>query len=298
MKKTIPAATFALFAAMIAFAQSMQEANALFQAQKWNDAAKAYEAITKADSSNGLAWFRLGLSLHSLGQYRKAIDAFAEAQRLNFNAPGAMFRMGRAYAKMGQRDEAFEWLKKAVGAGFTATPQIQLLNSDPDIASLREDGRFKEVMDLVERVSKPCMYSEKARQFDFWIGEWDVQTAQGQRAGTNKIERIEDGCIILENWTGAAGGTGKSLNFYDSAIRKWRQVWVDSFGNMSEFVGEFRDGAMRYEGETHMQGGGKILRRLTFFNLGADRVRQFSERSTDGGKTWTVGYDFTYIRKK
>ncbi|MEW6208480.1 MAG: hypothetical protein AB1631_08935 [Acidobacteriota bacterium] len=40
------------------------------------------------------------------------------------------------------------------------------------------------------------------------------------------------------------------------------------------------------------------MRRLTFFNLGADRVRQFSERSTDGGKTWAVGYDFTYIRKK
>jgi hypothetical protein len=55
---------------------------------------------------------------------------------------------------------------------------------------------------------------------------------------------------------------------------------------------------MRYEGESHLQGGGKVLRRLTFFNLGADRVRQFSERSTDGGKTWTIGYDFTYIRKK
>jgi tetratricopeptide (TPR) repeat protein len=298
MKKNILTATFTLFAAVIAFAQSMQEANDLFQSQKWNEAAKAYEAITKADSSNGLAWFRLGLSLHSIGEYRKAIDAFAEAQRLNFNAAGAMFRTARAYARMGERDKAFEWLKKAVGAGFIARQQIQLLNSDTDLASLREDARFKEVMDMVERLSKPCLYSEKAREFDFWIGQWDVQTAQGQQAGTNNVERIEDGCIILENWTGAAGGTGKSLNFYDSSIGKWRQVWVDSFGNVSEFSGEYRDGAMRFEGETHTQGGGKILRRLTFFNLGATRVRQFSERSTDGGKTWTVGYDFTYIRKK
>ncbi len=294
--------SFALLSAMIAFAQSpspaLQEANNLFQAQKWAESAKAYEAITKADSSNGLAWFRLGLSLHSSGEYRKAIDAFAQAQRLSFNTPGAMFRAARAYAKLGERDKAFEWLNKAVGAGFIATPQIQLLNNDPDMASVREDARFKEVMAMVERLSKPCMYSEKARQFDFWIGEWNVQAPQGQQVGTNTVQRIEDGCIILENWTGARGGTGKSLNFYDSSLGKWRQVWVDSTGNVSEFTGEYRDGAMRYEGETHAQGGGKILRRLTFFNLGADRVRQFSERSTDGGKTWAVNYDFTYIRKK
>jgi hypothetical protein len=27
-------------------------------------------------------------------------------------------------------------------------------------------------------------------------------------------------------------------------------------------------------------------------------VRQFSQRSEDGGKTWSVEYDFTYFRKK
>jgi hypothetical protein len=47
------------------------------------------------------------------------------------------------------------------------------------------------------------------------------------------------------------------------------------------------------------QAGGKVLqRRLRFYNLGADRVRQFSEGSTDDGKTWTVEYDFTYNRDK
>ena len=66
---------------------------------------------------------------------------------------------------------------------------------------------------------------------------------------------------------------------------------------MSEFAGEFKDSAMRFEGESHRPEGTRILRRLTFFNLGLDRVRQFSEASTDGGKTWNLDYDFTYIRK-
>lgn len=66
---------------------------------------------------------------------------------------------------------------------------------------------------------------------------------------------------------------------------------------MSEFAGEYKDGAMRYEGETHRQSGAKVLRRMIVYDLGPDRVRQYSERSTDGGKTWGVAYDFIYVRK-
>jgi hypothetical protein len=38
-------------------------------------------------------------------------------------------------------------------------------------------------------------------------------------------------------------------------------------------------------------------RKLTFFNLGPHKVRQFSQRPSDDGKTWSVEYDFTYVRK-
>lgn len=40
------------------------------------------------------------------------------------------------------------------------------------------------------------------------------------------------------------------------------------------------------------------LRRLSFFHLGSDQVRQLSETSTDEGRTWRTVYDFNYIRKK
>jgi hypothetical protein len=43
--------------------------------------------------------------------------------------------------------------------------------------------------------------------------------------------------------------------------------------------------------------GKALIRRLRFYNLGADRVRQLSEGSEDSGKTWTVEYDFTYNRE-
>lgn len=105
------------------------------------------------------------------------------------------------------------------------------------------------------------------------------------------------GCIIHESYVQADGYSGMSLNFFDPLLRRWRQTWVDSAGNVSEFSGQYLDGAMRFEGESHRAGGRRVLRRLTLFNIGNGEIRQFSEHSSDG-KTWSVGYDFRYVRSK
>jgi len=273
------------------------EANTLFQTQKWADAAKAYDAITKAEPENGRAWYRLGYSLQQIGKYDEATAAYEQAiQKLQPPIKAfAMYNAGTAYAKLNNKDKAFQLITDALNGGFR---QVTSLTTDPDLATLRDDPRFKQLTDLADRLTKPCLYQAEHRQFDFWIGEWNVQNAQGQQVGTSSIQRIENGCVILENWTGGLGGTGKSLNFYDASLHKWRQTWADSSGGVSEFAGDYKDDAIRFEGESHNPNGTKITRRLTFFNLGPDRVRQFSESTTDGGKTWNVDYDFTYIRKK
>jgi hypothetical protein len=137
----------------------------------------------------------------------------------------------------------------------------------------------------------------ESRQLDFWIGDWDVTIDEKKKIGSSKIESIVGGYGILENYSQPDGYHGKSLNFFDSVLGKWRQTWVDSLGNMSEFVGEYKDGAMRLEGETHRKDGTKILRRMTLSKLEGDRVRQYSERSTDKGKTWSIAYDYIYLRR-
>jgi hypothetical protein len=53
-----------------------------------------------------------------------------------------------------------------------------------------------------------------------------------------------------------------------------------------------------YTDEIPHADGKNQKRHLQFFNLGPDKVRQFSQGSNDGGKTWFVEYDFTYDRKK
>jgi hypothetical protein len=73
--------------------------------------------------------------------------------------------------------------------------------------------------------------------FDFWVGEWDVTVPDGRRAGTNHIEKMERGCLLVERWTGAVGGTGMSMNYYDPAKARWLQLWVSSNGVVIEIEG-------------------------------------------------------------
>lgn len=150
---------------------------------------------------------------------------------------------------------------------------------------------------LFAQTAPSCTDRSECRQLDFWVGEWDVTRPDGTKVATSRIQEIVGQCIVLEHYTEPGGYEGQSMNFYDWALRKWRQTWADSTGGVSEFSGEFLDGAMRLGGETHLADGKRILRRMVLSIVGKDRVRQYSERSTDEGKTWTPAYDFIYIRR-
>jgi hypothetical protein len=155
---------------------------------------------------------------------------------------------------------------------------------------------FSASLAFAQAPPSPCTQQPEFRQFDFWIGEWDV-TVQGRPAGTNSVQLILDKCVIFENWTGARGLHGKSFNIYNAAKKQWQQFWVDSNGNVLELIGQFKDGAMRLQGET-TGAQGKLWQRITFTPLPEGRVRQLWESSRDEGKTWATAFDGLYAPKR
>ncbi len=143
----------------------------------------------------------------------------------------------------------------------------------------------------------PCEADTTYRQFDFWVGEWDVFNSEGQQAGTNRIEKLLGGCLLLENWTSARGSEGKSINYYDPIRKRWVQTWVDGQGGIIAVEGGLEDGAMRFEGEHLYPDGRREAYRMSFTPRADGSVRQFIEQSKDGGSTWYVWFDGTYVRK-
>ncbi len=271
------------------FQEWVQKANEAFTASNWEEAAKLYQQITEARPTAGAAWYRLGYCLHSLEKYEEALSAHQQASSTPAVANRAYYNWACALARLKKTDDALQRLEQAVAAGFVSA---QPISEDPDFAELVENERFQEI---AARVQAPIA-AEKFREFDFWVGEWDVFNPAGVKVGSNVITSAENGRVLIENWTNTGGGTGMSINYFDPETRKWKQTWVDQTA-VTHYAGEFADGVMRFEG-THAATTGGLTKMIMEFTPNEDRsVRQYIRQSTDGGETWTVYFDGKYVKR-
>lgn len=133
------------------------------------------------------------------------------------------------------------------------------------------------------------------RQFDFWVGRWDVRDQAGTLQGRNHVEAILGGKVLQEHWQGAKGGGGTSLNAYLPGKKVWHQTWVDDQGNVLDLEGGMEGSSMVLRGETSAKGA-KQLERITWTPLPDGRVRQFWQQSLDGGATWKTAFEGFYSR--
>ena len=135
------------------------------------------------------------------------------------------------------------------------------------------------------------------RQFDFWIGDWEVTTPDGKPAGTNLVTRELGGCVLHEHWKGKGGMSGESFNAYRPATRTWHQTWVDDRGTVLLLDGALEGGAMVLRGAERNVAGKPTLDRITWTPKG-EEVHQVWEQSTDGGGTWSTVFHGVYRRRK
>jgi tetratricopeptide (TPR) repeat protein len=277
---------------------AVARADSLYRQQQWSEAAGAYRALAARSAEQGMFWYRLGIAEHMQGHYAPAEAAFDKATR--FTAPGpasrgaSWYNLASARARLAKADGAFQALDSAIAAGFVGPKTIA---QDPDFASLLTDPRMVQRQEQVRLAFFPCDTMPAARQFDFWIGDWDVYTPAKQLAGTNSVQKILGGCVLLENWEGSLGGSGKSMNWYNVQAGYWQQTWVASGASQQEYrEGRLDGNTLRFLGE-RMTPQGKLNVRLSFTPLAPNRVRQHAENSADGGATWTTVYDFLYLRQ-
>ena len=142
----------------------------------------------------------------------------------------------------------------------------------------------------------PCDRAQH-RQFDFWLGQWEVSNPAGQLAGRSRIEAILGGCVLLENWDSPSGVSGKSFNIFNADSGHWEQFWVDNSGSRLHLRGGMHEGSMVLEGAQDKPDAatGIVQReRITWTPHVDGSVRQHWETSTDDGKTWKTSFDGSY----
>ena len=132
------------------------------------------------------------------------------------------------------------------------------------------------------------------RQFDFWLGDWDVFDSHSQaKVARVHVTRTLDDCVLLEEYRGSDGHEGQSFSIYDAPRSLWHQTWVTNRGQLLVIEGNPRAGAMELSGSERLADGTVRLVRGTW-QPSHDGVREVAVRSTDGGKTWTEWFDLVF----
>jgi hypothetical protein len=134
------------------------------------------------------------------------------------------------------------------------------------------------------------------RQFDFWVGDWQVHRPDGSFAGLNRITLEYGGCVVHEHYATGKGYAGESLNTYDPARKVWHQTWVDNDGLLLTLEGHWDGKNMVLEGIAPGPKGVLTKQRITWTPNPDGSVRQLWE-SADREGGWLTVFDGHYTKR-
>jgi len=157
---------------------------------------------------------------------------------------------------------------------------------------------FRELVeskDIPVNPESPCI-SDEAGQFDFWIGDWDLDWANGK--GTNSIDRILGDCVIRENFAGAGGFAGGSLSMWRPKEKQWRQIWMDNQGTHLSFAGGWDGEQMVLVSEPPAGAPNGRASRMRWHDIEDDSFVWTYEGSGDDGATWKTIWEINYTRRR
>ncbi|MDX1284953.1 MAG: hypothetical protein R3182_08080 [Draconibacterium sp.] len=143
----------------------------------------------------------------------------------------------------------------------------------------------------------PCC-DEQHLQFDFWKGDWNVYDTTNTLVGTNLVVKLENGCILQENWKSINGGSGSSYNYFNKTDSTWNQVWIDSQGGVLELKGSFVGNKMTLKSElTKGSKGGLYYNQISWTPNSDGTVTQLWEIYAENGKLINTSFKGIYKRK-
>lgn len=133
------------------------------------------------------------------------------------------------------------------------------------------------------------------RQFDFWIGDWDVFEIGHPTivAAHARVELILNGCVLHEIYEDLDGHNGESFSLYDATRKTWHQSWVNDSGYLLTIEGHLREKSMILEGVDHLPND-KLRQVRGEWRPDEKGAREVAWRSIDGGASWVTWFDLAF----
>ena len=142
-----------------------------------------------------------------------------------------------------------------------------------------------------------CASATESRQFDFWLGDWNVTYPGATIPSSSQVSLDLGQCLLVESWHGGKGHSGKNMFAYSSDDKKWHGMFADNQGRVHVFEGKVSSGDAEFFGRSPAADGQAVLNRIRVVRVGENEVQQTWEKSFDQGATWTVAFRGNYLRK-
>ncbi len=126
--------------------------------------------------------------------------------------------------------------------------------------------------------SKVACTTVAYKQFDFWIGIWNVYDVKSKLIGTNTVVKMPNACTIQENWSSKTStNKGTSYNYYDVTDNTWNQLWIDNAGSILKLKGKLIGKNMVLKSDLITGKKKSFYNQITFFNNSDGTVTQLWE---------------------
>jgi hypothetical protein len=184
--------------------------------------------------------------------------------------PGVPYDIACIRALGGKKDQAFHFLEEAIRLGFTNVDHIK---NDDDLAILRDDTKFGELLDLAAKsppgkplVELPKPVPAKSKDGKTTVGKENLGfdsrfqvfacLLDKQNAGKGQaITRRKDGLgKLLEQWYKEGKASGNEGDYYDNHDNDHSNMRFGDFPQLTciEFAQEMKDRQLHYGLQNHL----------------------------------------------
>ena len=131
----------------------------------------------RKDRKHGGSAYGRGMDFHNDGQYDEAIAAFQESIENGEKVEAATYNIACGYALKGDKDRAFEWLEKAMDAGFELEKYV---GHDDDLDDLRSDPRYA----ALSRAARAKKVDESRHEAARYVDRYERLKASNPKKGS------------------------------------------------------------------------------------------------------------------
>jgi hypothetical protein len=141
----------------------------------------------------------------------------------------------------------------------------------------------------------------EGHQFDFLVGDWDVQATRLKEDGSLLFQYkaawnaklLNGGRMLMDDFkalspTGQTVSSFVTLRTFSEVTKRWEIVGLGAFqpATISEWYGQSQGGEMQLFAKGRAPNGALVQTKIRFFDIQANSFSWDSHLSSDDGKTW------------